>query len=146
MRRSLTLAALIATMLPLLHGQERCTARTITQRWLEEHGLSTDIAAAARSVPAAQARGGTATIPVVVHVVWNIPAENVADALILQLIATLNEDFNALNSDYGNVRAAFLNDRGNPQLEFCLAQTDPQGNPTTGITRTQSALTNMIME
>ena len=141
MRRSLTLAALIATMLPLLHGQERCTARTITQRWLEEHGLSTDIAAAARSVPAAQARGGTATIPVVVHVVWNIPAENVADALILQLIATLNEDFNALNSDYGNVRAAFLNDRGNPQLEFCLAQTDPQGNPTTGITRTQTGET-----
>lgn len=141
MIRSLTLAALLATLLPALRAQERCTAHSITQRWLQQQGLSTDLAEAARAIPRSGARGGTATIPVVVHVVWNTAAENVSDALILDMIATLNEDYNAQNSDYGNVRAAFLNDRGNPQIEFCLAQTDPNGNSTSGITRTQTGET-----
>ncbi len=92
MIRSLTLAALLATLLPALRAQERCTAHSITQRWLQQQGLSTDLAEAARAIPRSGARGGTATIPVVVHVVWNTAAENVSDALILDMIATLNED------------------------------------------------------
>lgn len=83
-------------------------------------------------------RGGTFTIPVVVHVVWNISAENVPTATINALIDQLNEDFSGTNGDIGQVRPAFNAAVGNPAFQFCLAQVDPSGNPTTGIVRVQT--------
>ncbi|MCB0771761.1 MAG: hypothetical protein KDB93_00095, partial [Flavobacteriales bacterium] len=56
-------------------------------------------------------------------------------------IAEMNADYQALNSDYGNVRPGFLSSRGNPQITFCLATVDPNGDPTTGITRQQTSRT-----
>ena len=39
------------------------------------------------------------TIPVVVHVVWKNPAQNISDAQILSQIDVLNKDFRKLNID-----------------------------------------------
>jgi Pregnancy-associated plasma protein-A/GEVED domain len=141
MTRTLTLSTLLAIALSAINAQERCTAHTITQRWLEQHGQATALAPTIHHHDGARKAGGTATIPVVVHVVWNSAAENVPDALILDMITTLNEDYQAQNSDYDDVRASFLDDRGNPNIEFCLATIDPEGDPTTGITRTQTGET-----
>lgn len=78
------------------------------------------------------------TIPVVVHVVWNTAAENISDAQILSQIEVLNEDFRRLNSDADNV----WGQAADTEIEFCLANVDPNGNATTGITRTQTSNTS----
>jgi hypothetical protein len=81
---------------------------------------------------------GVITIPVVVHVVYNTAAENISDAQILSQIAILNEDFRRTNSDADNV----WSQAADSEFEFCLATRDPNGNATTGITRTSTSRTS----
>jgi len=89
-------------------------------------------------------RGGVITIPVVFHVVYNTTAENISDAAIFAQLDKLNTDF---STSYLNTQVAqFLNVAANPNIQFCLADTDPQGNPTTGITRTQTAVTSFALD
>lgn len=85
-----------------------------------------------------KAVNGVITIPVVVHVVYNTSAENISDSQINSQIAVLNEDFRRLNSDANNdwPQAA------DSEIEFCLASVDPQGNSTTGITRTATSVSS----
>lgn len=83
--------------------------------------------------------GGAVTVSVVVHVVWNTPAENVPDATIIAVIDQLNADFNAQNADLAFVRTMFQPSVANSEVMFCLAQTDPSGNTTSGITRTETS-------
>ena len=74
------------------------------------------------------------TIPVVVHVVYANATENISDAQVLSQIDVLNEDFRRLNADTAvSSQWAQAADFG---LEFCLADLDPDGFPTNGITRT----------
>ncbi len=77
------------------------------------------------------------TIPVVVHVVYNNTSQNVSDAQIQSQIDVLNADFRRLNADANNnwTQAA------DAEFEFCLASLDPQGQATSGITRTQTSIT-----
>ncbi len=79
------------------------------------------------------------TIPVVVHVIHYGEAigtgRNISNAQILSQIAVLNADFRRLNSDIYSVPAAFRGTSVDPLIEFCLAQQDEFGNPTTGIKR-----------
>ncbi|KAF4151233.1 hypothetical protein CNMCM6069_004219 [Aspergillus lentulus] len=79
-------------------------------------------------------------IPVVVHVVWNKPEQNISQAQIDSQISVLNEDFNAANPDLVNLPAAFRPLVGNPLIRFFLAKRDPNGKPTTGVTRTQTGI------
>jgi hypothetical protein len=76
------------------------------------------------------------TIPVVVHIVYNTPQQNLPDSVILNQIEVLNEDYNRENEDTINLRSEFLPIAGNPKVRFILAQIDETGAPTTGITRT----------
>ncbi len=88
------------------------------------------------------------TIPVVVHVIHkqnhnlgigtNIPQIQIDDA-----IRILNEDYRKLNPEFPNPpRNTFTNYAGDAGLEFCLATTDENGNPTTGVTRTSTNKTS----
>lgn len=74
------------------------------------------------------------TIPVVVHVVYKTAAENISEAQIQSQLQVLNDDFRRLNSDANNT----WSQADDTQIEFCLATVDPNGNATTGITRTQT--------
>lgn len=138
-----TLAFLSIAAFTSAIAQEHCTSRTITDRWLQAHGQHIDLAheAAQLEQEGLRGSGGVQTIPVVVHVVWNTNSENVSDALILSTIAQMNKDYQALNSDYNSVRTQFAASRANAQIDFCLATTDPSGNPTTGIVRFQTTET-----
>jgi len=80
--------------------------------------------------------GGDAVIPVVVHVVWNTAAENIPDGIIQGFVTQIDEDFNLMNPNVGTVRPAFTSVLADVGIRFCLAQYDPLGNPTSGITRT----------
>ncbi len=62
-------------------------------------------------------------ISVVVHVVYNGSAENVSDALIADMIQTLNEDFRRQNADASSTRSIFQSVATDAQIEFCLDQT-----------------------
>ncbi len=80
---------------------------------------------------AAKARGANSraaggndvyTIPVVVHVVWNQPEENLPDSVILSQMEVLNEDFRRLNADTINTRAEFDSIVTDPMIEFDLQE------------------------
>lgn len=78
-------------------------------------------------------------IPVVVHIVYHTPEQNLDDSLICNQIEVLNQDYRRLNPDTGNTRAEFKSRAADTGIEFFLATTDPYGNPTTGITRDSTA-------
>ena len=85
-------------------------------------------------------RGGVRTIPIVFHVVWNTASENISDAVIQAQLDRLNADF---STAYLSTQVTqFRNIAVNTDIQFCLASSDPQGNPTTGITRTQTSVTS----
>ncbi len=80
-------------------------------------------------------------IPVVFHVMHVGGNENISDDQIHSAIDVLNEDFNAANSDIGNVVDEFSDVVGDVNFEFRLAKKDPQGNCTNGINRVFSETT-----
>ncbi len=76
------------------------------------------------------------TIPVVVHVLYNTNAENISVTQIQSQIQALNEDFRLLNADSLQPNHPFWPYTADVGIEFCLASKDPNGNATSGITRT----------
>jgi hypothetical protein len=78
------------------------------------------------------------TIPVVVHVVFRTPEENISDAQIKSQIVALNRDYSAGNADKSAVPAVWQGLIANAQIKFALATKDPKGKPTKGITRTKT--------
>ena len=76
------------------------------------------------------------SIPVVVHVLYNNAAQNISTAQIQSQIDILNDDFGLMNSDSLDDTHPFWEFAGDSEIEFCLASRDPNGNVTSGITRT----------
>lgn len=77
-------------------------------------------------------------IPVVVHVVYQTTAQNIPDSRVQSQIDQLNADYAATNSDIGSVPSVFQPLVGNTNIQFCLAQRDPNGNPHNGIIHKQT--------
>ncbi len=96
-----------------------------------------------RQMEANQMSGrGAATvynIPVVFHVIHNGSnpgvSYNLADAQILSQLAVLNEDYRRLNADTTGTPSVFRPVAADCEINFCLAQTAPNGSATTGIDR-----------
>ncbi|CAA0185679.1 GEVED domain-containing protein [Tenacibaculum maritimum] len=76
--------------------------------------------------------GEIITLPVVVHILYTNSTNNISDAQIQSQLDVLNADFRRTNSDATNK----WSQAADTQIEFKLATIDPNGNPTTGITRT----------
>jgi hypothetical protein len=74
-------------------------------------------------------------IPVVIHVLYKTPYENISDAQIKSQIDVLNKDYRRLNDDRVNTPQAFKSVAGDARIQFCLAQVDPKGLRTNGINR-----------
>lgn len=83
---------------------------------------------------------GVVTIPVVFHIIYNNEEQNIDDSLIYSQMEVINEDFRKSNTDIINIREVFKDLATDVKIEFCLAGIDPDGNPTTGITRTSSSI------
>lgn len=86
----------------------------------------------------------TVVIPVVVHILHNGEAvgsgRNLSFAQIQSQILVLNEDFRRFNASSSNTPLAFAPVAADANIEFRLACIDPNGNPTNGITRTQTTI------
>ena len=78
------------------------------------------------------------TVPVVVHVVYNTPEQNISTEQIRSQIAALNKDFRRLNTDADNT----WSQAADVQIEFKLASVNPMGTSTQGITRTSTTVTS----
>ncbi|MEQ1676869.1 MAG: gliding motility-associated C-terminal domain-containing protein [Chitinophagaceae bacterium] len=73
------------------------------------------------------------TLPVVFHIIHKNGAENIPDATVM-------EAFQRLNDAFAN-RASYDQGSGvDTKIQFCMARKDPDGNFTTGITRTYADL------
>lgn len=83
-------------------------------------------------------------IPVVFHVIYNNDSQNISDELIQEQIDILNEDFRRLNSNASETRDIFSSVAADPEIEFFLAGEDPEGSPSTGITRTETDMTTFV--
>jgi hypothetical protein len=79
------------------------------------------------------AAGGIITIPVVVHVIYNVDSQNISDKRIIDQIAITNRDFAGLNYHSMGLFPASL--KANVGIQFCLAQKKPDGTATSGIER-----------
>jgi len=77
-------------------------------------------------------------VPVVIHVVYKNSSENLTDAQIQSQMDILNADYRNINPDGNQVPNLFGNLVSDAEIEFCLATVDPNGNSTSGITRTQT--------
>ncbi|MDG1477641.1 MAG: zinc-dependent metalloprotease [Vicingaceae bacterium] len=88
-----------------------------------------------------QDRSTVYTIPVVVHVVYNNADENIPDSVIFNQIQVLNDSYGYTNPDTLNLRDTFNTIVGTTNIQFELATIGPDGNTTTGITRTQTDIT-----
>lgn len=86
---------------------------------------------------------GVITIPTVVHVIYRTNQQNISTAQVQSQIRILNEDYRRQNTDAANTINQFLSVAGDLGVEFCLADRDPNGNPTDGITRTQTSTVNI---
>lgn len=87
---------------------------------------------------------GTATatvynIPVVFHVLHNGAnvgvGLNISNAQVLSQLAVLNEDYRKTNADTILIPSVFTGVAADCEINFCLAQTAPNGSATTGIDR-----------
>ncbi|MCB9170336.1 MAG: PKD domain-containing protein [Flavobacteriales bacterium] len=85
--------------------------------------------------------GNNYVIPVVFHIIHNNGPENISDEQVEDAVRILNDDYNRSNADWDNVNPAFVGIVADVGITFRLAQKDPNGNCTNGITRTQSVLT-----
>jgi len=75
------------------------------------------------------------TVPVVIHVLYHTPEQNISDAQILSQLQALNNDYRKLNVGGKNIPAAFGPLAADARIIFCLAKVDASGKSTTGIIR-----------
>lgn len=109
--------------------KERMTnSEAKTQKWLGEHSKQKG------------ERSQVITIPVVIHIIWNDPIENISDNQIYSQLDIMNEDFRMLNADSLDETHPFWEFTADSEIEFCLASVDENGDATTGITRTQTSV------
>lgn len=126
------------------HSHIKCATVENQQRLQEEGKLSADdvfeswMAAKQEERKANKIMAGEITIPVVVHIIHNGDPigtnENLSEAQILSQIQVLNEDFGRMIGSAGYNTNPVGTDTG---IEWCMAQIDPNGNPTDGINRVQ---------
>ena len=78
-------------------------------------------------------------IPVVFHVLHNGANPgvglNISNAQVLSQLAVLNEDYRKTNADTILIPSVFTGVAADCEINFCLAQTAPNGSATTGIDR-----------
>lgn len=87
---------------------------------------------------ASQTTSDLITIQTVVHVVYRTDDENISDEQINSQMEVLNRDFRATNEDRSGVPDVWQGLVADANIEFELATEDPDGNPTNGITRTET--------
>jgi hypothetical protein len=104
-----------------------------------EHFISTRTSSRLSSARVAELK--TITIPVIVHVLYHYPGENISDDLVKSQIAALNRDFRKLNPDTISIPQPFKSIAADCGIQFQLATVDATGRASTGIIRKYTPVT-----
>jgi hypothetical protein len=131
MKQILTLLAFAAglhtlfaqtTPLPIICGNE-VFSHIVKEKYPElDAAFRNTFEEAQRNSHTAATQRSALNVRVVVHVVWNGAEENLADSIILNQIQVLNEDYNRMNADTGNLRPEFQFVAGSADIHFELAE------------------------
>ena len=112
----------------------KCGAVAVHYRLLETYPqfrrnqLALENAVNLRMAAGLVARAGKPTIiPVVVHVVFKQPNENISTAQVKSQIAVLNKDYNATNPDKSKTPGVWQGLVTAAKIQFKLASKDPKG-------------------
>jgi len=122
----------------ILHQQKLANDPSYANRLAEIEAHTQQVIQAAQNNKTANLE--VITIPVVFHVLYNNSAENVGEEQLLSQLQVLNEDFRLQNSNINTLPSYFEGLEADVEIEFCLAQSTPEGLPFDGITRTQTNL------
>ena len=130
MKQIILLVTFVAAFL-FAHSQD-CVTQDLDTRSPElidriEHELDEGSYSSSRSVT---------QIQTVVHVLWNSPNENLSDSIVQANIDLVNKDLRRQNADTSETPNHFLPVAVDTEIELRLAQVDPNGQPTNGITHT----------
>ena len=112
----------------LLHARQRL--EDLTRDWIANHRND-----------AHRVAGSPYVIPVVFHIIHYGGGENITRAQCLSQIDSINKDLSFTNSDNMLTPAYFQAIAADCNVELRMAQKDPNGNCTDGVTRTYSPLT-----
>ncbi len=82
--------------------------------------------------------GATYIIPVVFHIIHQNGSENISDLQVQDAVKQVNIQYRKLNADTSEIVSSFQTIAADAHIEIRLAQKDPNGNCTSGITRTVS--------
>lgn len=138
-------------LLPLLTSAQQCLSETLLRESISRNPTVADYRQQLERITtqrvAANAGVGSAreviTIPVVVHIVWSNSEENISDEQVYSQIAVLNEDFQLLNTDQITILPIFQALKADIEIQFAMATEDPSGQPSNGITRTHTTVTEI---
>jgi len=128
-----------------------CGMNQMTDKYFEEHPEMKSVIEANRNelenftqqyIASKSVDEDTLFIPVVFHVIHMNGPENVSRELLYQTIERINIDYMALNSNIDQIDPDFQDLIPETFIQFKLATKDPDGNCTSGITRTFSGETN----
>jgi len=133
----------------LVSAQRDCRSFEYQQQLIQKDpGLQTLQNAAQNFVPlnessrtSSNLTGKTITIPVVIHVIYHYPNENICDSMVRTQIFALNRDFGKQNPDTVKIPEAFKALAADCGIEFQLATVDPGGRATSGIIHKYTPIT-----
>ncbi len=91
-----------------------------------------------KSSSTAKQTGTVLHIPVVIHVLYNAPAQDISDTTLVRYIADLNAAFRKTRTPVFTPRPIFDSLWTDTEIQFCLTNKDSTGAPSTGITHTQT--------
>src|SRR6266487_399199 len=88
----------------------------------------------------------TITIPVIIHILYHYPGENISDDLVRSQIAALNRDYRKLNPDTTKIPGEFKSLAADCGIEFKLATVDSAGHASTGIIHKYTPVTRWTID
>lgn len=151
MKAKFILFIILLFVIGQLNAQRNCSTHAYEQRELKNNPtIAAKIAAieaftrheiASKSISNLRTtHSNIIRIPVVVHILYHDPSENISDAVVNSQIDALNRDFRRMAADTVNTPAVFKSVAADCGIEFQLAISDPQGRSTTGIIRKYSPI------
>ncbi|HVZ57543.1 MAG TPA: M43 family zinc metalloprotease [Chitinophagaceae bacterium] len=111
----------------------------------QEAAFEQAVEARLRNKAFAKEQAAPVLVPVVFHIVLSNPSL-VTDAQIQAQLDTINRDYAGLNGDSVHIPSYFKALFGKSQINFCLAQRNPNGEPTTGIIRATTSQSSFTID
>ncbi len=145
MKAKFTLFIILLFVLDQVAAQRNCSSHAYQQQQLRNDpsiaGKIVAMEAFTRQETALKANSNLRTagevniikIPVVVHILYHDPSENISNEKVYSQINALNRDFRRMAADTVNTPAVFKSLAADCEIEFQLAISDPQRRSTTGI-------------